>query len=185
MCSRERFSVFLLAFFFLAFFVPSIILFSLYPYQKHLNETFYQGYIVPGGDCQISCSSLFTLGECRTAGFINVSFYPFGGLESNQSISVLTNVPSICDFENVDATICCQDYIEEETLFWLKVEFKDGNYTINSISFNKINDTIKYLFLGSLFLVISLIPGIGLGCFVKNELLAKCQTSQTFYIQLG
>jgi len=174
MCSQKYLAFNVILFCFCLLIIPAIILLSLSPRENVVANT--QGYIVPGGDCQIICGETGDYDGCQSVGIINVSFY-FPEI-SSQLFSGLTKAPAICDFETADKTICCQEFIEDQSLLWIQVEIINGNFNVIHVSINRVNNYSTYLFLGLILIGVGSLLGIALVCNIVHMI--KQRNNQSY-----
>lgn len=141
---------------FFIFTIPMIVMFSFVPREDIMANT--RGYIVPGGDCQIICGGIGDFSNCESVGIINVSFY--SPENSSQLIYNLAEAPSMCEYETTEMTVCCQNFIEDQTLLWIQVKKFDGNFNITHVSFRQTDNYFNYLIIGLLLASLSLSTGV-------------------------
>lgn len=178
MCREKYLSLNILTFFCLILAIPAITLLSLAPRENIVANT--HGYIVPGGNCQIICGGTGAFSNCESVGIINVSFYLPG--TSNQLISILTEAPAICEYEPTDMTICCQNFIEDQTLLWIQVEIINGNFNVTHVSIHRTDNYSGYLIIGLILAGISLLPGVACVFIIINFIKKSCSQS---YIEIN
>ena len=175
MCGEKYLSLNIVACCFFILAIPAIILLSLSPRENIVANT--RGYIVPGGDCQIICGGTGAFSNCESVGIINVSFYPPG--TSSQLISGLTEAPVICEYETTDMTICCQNFIEEQTLLWIQVATINGSFNVTHVSIHRTDNYSAYLIFGLILAVGSLPLGVACIYIIINFIKKSCSQSYT------
>ena len=111
-----------------------------------------QGYLLPGGTCQISCYDE----NCDVTGTIKVTFYPPLEDNSTDMVTMLIDAPYLCLYDSFTVTACCQNLIRDHTLVWMKVELENDLFTVERIALTNPDNAGIYLALGLALLLTSL-----------------------------